>query len=420
MPEIGPLDFDPIIAALSAVYSGDGSPASLAKERPEALKALSELLAFHMATSALNVAAIAAQFTADAGNLTTVNGQGLWINYHTSQSATLLNAYSPAQRALMIKGVLVADDDTTDGNDGTLFFPKGTTIAANGTVLFDPETIPYWVDWNGMEFYMNDTIVAANGTVLFDPADSLSWIEYHMSLLDNEPNEQSPPSNSSAHPQIQSAEPPLADLVLTEKAPRRLANMYASWGMWGMGGFAEWEARPPYLSEWSEEEQQQLASKATWWMNRMGPSPAAGSDMNVARVVWADVIESASMVVHGVDGVLFPRLRDNSYNNTNMTSNGTAANGTSDGKANGSSSAYGSGRADGSPANSRDSSGGSSSTVPTAGTAATGTPGNTGARGSLQRPGLSECTGGGPYLGEKKTSYQSQDFNIVNGQVLLA
>ncbi|CAI5493264.1 unnamed protein product [Closterium sp. Naga37s-1] len=287
MPEIGALDFDPIIAALSAVYSDDGSPASLAalaKERPEALKALSELLAFHMATSALDAAAIAAQFTADAGNLTTVNGQGLWINYNASQSAALLNAYSPTQRALMSEGVLVADDDTTDGNDGTL--------------------------------------------------------------------------------------------------------------------------------EWSEEEQQQLAGKVTRWMNRMVPGltlsgskylawlnayedaqeegsdtmwEQAGSDMNVARVVWADVMESAGMVVHGVDGVLFPRLRDNPYNNTNMTSNGTAANGTSDGKANGSSYAYGSGRADGSPASSRDSSGGSSSkgdissssTVPTAGTAATGTPGNT-------------------------------------------
>ncbi|CAI5485752.1 unnamed protein product [Closterium sp. Naga37s-1] len=380
MPEIGALDFDPIIAALSAVYSDDGSPASLAalaKERPEALKALSELLAFHMATSALDAAAIAAQFTADAGNLTTVNGQGLWINYNASQSAALLNAYSPTQRALMSEG-----------------------------------TIPYWVKRNGTEFYMNGTIAVANGTVLFDPADSLSWIEYHMSLLDNEPNEQSPPSNSSAQPHIQSAEPPLADLALTEKAPRRLANMYASWGMWGMGGFAEWEARPPYLSEWSEEEQQQLAGKVTRWMNRMVPGltlsgskylawlnayedaqeegsdtmwEQAGSDMNVARVVWADVMESAGMVVHGVDGVLFPRLRDNPYNNTNMTSNGTAANGTSDGKANGSSYAYGSGRADGSPASSRDSSGGSSSkgdissssTVPTAGTAATGTPGNT-------------------------------------------
>ncbi|CAI5485630.1 unnamed protein product, partial [Closterium sp. Naga37s-1] len=36
----------------------------------------------------------------------------------------------------------------------------------------------------------------------------------------------------------------------------------------------------------------------------------AGSDMNVARVVRADLMDSAGMVVHGVDGVLFPHLSD--------------------------------------------------------------------------------------------------------------
>ncbi|CAI5954028.1 unnamed protein product [Closterium sp. NIES-65] len=97
MPNVNPVTFNLLLAALSAVFSGDGTPASLAalaKERPEALQALWDLLAHYVATMAvLNVAAIAAQFSAagDAGNLTTVNGRGLWINFNTSEPAALLN-----------------------------------------------------------------------------------------------------------------------------------------------------------------------------------------------------------------------------------------------------------------------------------------------------------------------------------------
>ncbi|CAI7775661.1 unnamed protein product, partial [Closterium sp. NIES-53] len=265
---------NPFLAALSAVFSGDGTPASLAalaKERPEALKAVSKLLAYHVATTALNAAAIAAQFTADAGNLTTVNGQGLWINYNSSESAALLNAYSPAQRALMSEGASVGYDDTVD-------YPNDTTVAANGTVIFDPFTSPINVDSDGNTYFANGTVVSANGTDMV-PTDM--------------------PANIQVDP---------------------IPGVMGGWGNWG---------------NWSVDAQQQWWGNATEWMNGVVPglnvtaseylawlnsSPwvalsdamweQAGSDRNVARVVRADLMDSAGMVVHGVDGVLFPHIRD--------------------------------------------------------------------------------------------------------------
>ncbi|CAI5485688.1 unnamed protein product [Closterium sp. Naga37s-1] len=363
-----PLTFDPLLAALSAVFSGDGTPASLAalaKERPKALKALSELLAYHVATTALNAAAIAAlnaaaiaaQFTVDAGNLTTVNGQGLWINFNKSESAALLNAYSPAQRALISQGISV-------GYDGTVYYPNGTTVAANGTVIFDPATSPIAVDSEGNTFFANGTVVGANGTVVSTNgtlATNGTAIAIDGPGLPLPPTVSSPPSNGDgsvaprgvAGAQMMMEPAPLmgggpADMppATNMPAPADVPPVTATpapadmppnilvdpipgvMGGWGMGG--DW-------GNWSTEVQQQWWRNATEWMNKVVPwfnvtaseylawlnssfyawaagSDAmweqAGSDMKVARVVRADLMDSAGMVVHGVDGVLFPHYRD--------------------------------------------------------------------------------------------------------------
>ncbi|CAI5992855.1 unnamed protein product [Closterium sp. NIES-65] len=296
-----PLTFDKLLAALSAVFSGDGTPASLAalaKERPEALKALSKLLAYHVATTALNAAAIAAQFTADAGNLTTVNGQGLWINYNKSESAALLNAYSPAERARISEGISV-------GYDGTIYYPNGTTVAANGTVIFDPLTTPSPTK--------GDSLVAPRGV-------AGTQMTMKLAPLMGGPADV-PPITTMPAP----ADLPPADMVPTDMPPNiqvdPIPGFMGGWGNWG---------------NWSADAQQQWWGNATEWMNGVVPglnvtaseylawlnssSPwvagssmtweQAGSDMNVARVVRADLMDSAGMVVHGVDGVLFPHLSD--------------------------------------------------------------------------------------------------------------
>ncbi|CAI5485637.1 unnamed protein product [Closterium sp. Naga37s-1] len=359
MPNMNPLTFDPLLAALSAVFSGDGTPASLAalaKERPEALKALSELLAYHVATAALNAAAIAAQFTAEAGNLTTVNGQGLWINYNKSESAALLNAYSPAQRALISEGISV-------GYDGTIYYPNGTTVAANGTVIFDPLTSPVAVDSDGNTYFANGTVVSSNGTVVSTNGTGIAIDGPGLPLP---PTVSSPPSNGDGsvaprgvagaqmmmEPQPQPvmepdvppattmpapadmppADMPPADMPPADMPPNiqvdPIPGVMGGWGMGGMGG--DW-------GNWSAEAQQQWWGNATEWMNQAVPGlnvtateylawlnasssawaagsnmmwEQAGSDMNVARVVRADLMDSAGIVVHGVDGVLFPHYRD--------------------------------------------------------------------------------------------------------------
>ncbi|CAI5520365.1 unnamed protein product [Closterium sp. Naga37s-1] len=366
MPNMSPLTFDPLLAALSAVFSGDGTPASLAalaKERPEALKALSELLAYHVATAALNAAAIAAQFTADAGNLTTVNGQGLWINFNTSETAALLNAYSPAQRALISEGISV-------GYDGTIYYPNGTTVAANGTVIFDPATSPIAVDSEGNTYFANGTVISANGTVLSTNGTNGVAIPIDgpglpVPPLPQPPVVSSPPSSGvgsvaprgmagaqmmmepqpQPQPQPQpapmmggpaemppaTAMPAPAVMPPADMPPNVLVDPIPGvMGGGGMGGGWNW-------GNWSAEEQQQWWGNATEWMNQAVPGlnvtateylawlnasssawaagsnmmwEQAGSDMNVARVVRADLMDSAGMVVHGVDGVLFPHYRD--------------------------------------------------------------------------------------------------------------
>ncbi|CAI5493772.1 unnamed protein product [Closterium sp. Naga37s-1] len=425
------LTFDPLIAALSAVFSGDGTPASLAalaKERPEALKALSELLAYHVATAALNAAAIAAQFTADAGNLTTVNGQGLWINFNASESAALLNAYTPAQRALMSEGISV-------GYDGTVYYPNGTTVAANGTVLYDAGTSPIAVDSDGNTYFANGTVVSANGTLVSNGTEPGVPLP---------PAITSPPSDPSVAPRGMAGaqmmmEPPQmmgggpADMPPATAMPGpiqvdpRPGDMGAGGMMGGLGDMmGGWGGMAGWWSNWTAEVQQQLLGNATEWMNQAVPGlnvtaseylawlnsssyawaagsnsmwEQAGSDMKVARVVRADLMDSAGMVVHGVDAVLFPHFRDLPVfpvvlDDSDLTRNGTATNGTTgegSSSASGNGTADAGGMADGSPASSSpgNSSGGtsskgdvsSSSTVPTAGTAPTGTPGKTGARG---------------------------------------
>ncbi|CAI5493773.1 unnamed protein product [Closterium sp. Naga37s-1] len=349
MPNMNPLTFDPLLAALSAVFAGDGTPASLAalaKERPEALKALSELLAYHVATAALNAAAIAAQFTADAGNLTTVNGQGLWINFNASESAALLNAYTPAQRALMSEGISV-------GYDGTVYYPNGTTVAANGTVIFDPATSPVAVDSEGNTYFANGTVVSANGTVVNTNGTAIAIDGPGVPLP---PTVSSPPSNGDGsvaprgvagaqmmepQPMMEPAPmiggpadvPPATAMPAPAEMPPSIQvdpipGVMGGWGMGGMGG--DW-------GNWSADAQQQWWGNATEWMNGAVPGlnvtateylawlnsssnawaagsgsmwEQAGSDMKVARVVRADLMDSAGMVVHGVDAVLFPHFRD--------------------------------------------------------------------------------------------------------------
>ncbi|CAI5477491.1 unnamed protein product [Closterium sp. Yama58-4] len=366
LTDYNPLIFDPLLAALSAVFSGDGTPASLAalaKERPETLKALSELLAYHVATAALNAAAIAARFTAEAGNLTTVNGQGLWINYNKSESAALLNAYSPAQRALISEGISV-------GYDGTIYYPNGTTVAANGTVIFDPATSPISVDSEGNSYYANGTVISANGTVVSTNGSAIAIDGPGVPLP---PTVSSPPSSGDGsvaprgmagaqmmmEPQPQAQPQPMlepaptmgggpADMppATTMPAPADVPPATATpapadmppnvlvdpipgvMGGGGMGG--GW-------GNWSAEEQQQWWGNATEWMNKAVPGlnvtateylawlnassytwaagsnsmwEQAGSDMKVSRVVRADLMDSAGIVVHGIDGVLFPHFRD--------------------------------------------------------------------------------------------------------------
>ncbi|CAI7838147.1 unnamed protein product [Closterium sp. NIES-53] len=444
-PEL--LNFDPLLAALSAVFSGDGTPASLAalaKERPEALKALSELLAYHVATTALNAAAIAAQFTADAGNLTTVNGQGLWINYNTSESAALLNAYSPAQRALISEGASV-------GYDGTIYYPNGTTVAANGTVLYDAGTSPIAVDSDGNTYFANGTVVSANdtlvtnGTLSFNgTATPIDGPGLPLPPVPLPPVVTSSPSDGSVAPrgvagaQMMMEPPPMMGGGPADVPPAtaisgpiqvdpRPGDMGAGGMMGGLGDMmGGWGAMAGWWGNWTAEVQQQLLGNATEWMNKAVPGlnvtateylawlnsssyawasdsgsmwEQAGSDMKVARVVRADLMDSAGMVVHGVDGVLFPHFRDFPMfpvvlDDSDLTRNGTATNGTTDegsSSSSGNGTADAGGMADGIPASSSpgNSSGGtsskgdisSSSTVPTAGTAPTGTPGKTGARG---------------------------------------
>ncbi|CAI5509247.1 unnamed protein product [Closterium sp. Naga37s-1] len=320
MPNMNPLTFNPLLAALSAVFSGDGTPASLAalaalaKERPEALQALSELLAYHVATTAaLNSAAIAAQFTAagDAGNLTTVDGRALWVNYNTSESAALLNAYSPAQRALISEGVSV-------GYDGTVYFQNGTTVAANGTVIFDPATSPVAVDSEGNTYFANGTVVSANGTAV-STNGTIDGPGLSVPPTVSSPSDM-PPATAMPAP-IDVPPATTMPIVLVEPIPRVMGG-WGDWGNWG---------------NWSAEAQQQWWGNATEWMNGAVPGlnvtaseylawlnasslawaagfdamwEQAGSDMNVARVVRADVMDSAGIVVHGVDGVLFPHFRD--------------------------------------------------------------------------------------------------------------
>ncbi|CAI7768630.1 unnamed protein product [Closterium sp. NIES-53] len=329
MPNItlpNPLIFDLLFATLSAVFSGDGTPASLAalaKERHEALKDVSKLLAYHVATTALNAAAIAAQFTADAGNLTTVNGQGLWINYNSSESATLLNAYSPAQRALISEGPSV-------GYDGTVHYPNGTTIGANGTVIFDPLTSPIDVDSDGNTYFANGTDVSANGTVSTLTAKGDSLVAPHgvagtQMMMEPAPLMGGPADVPPVTTMPAPADLPPTDMVPTDMPPNiqvdPIPGVMGGWGNWG---------------NWSVDAQQQWWGNATEWMNGVMPGlnvtaseylawlnssfpwvavsdamwEQAGSDRNVARVVRADLIDSAGMVVHGVDGVLFPHIRD--------------------------------------------------------------------------------------------------------------
>ncbi|CAI5992859.1 unnamed protein product [Closterium sp. NIES-65] len=362
MPNMNPLTFDPLLAALSAVFSGDGTPASLAalaKERPEALKALSELLAYHVATAALNAAAIAAQFTADAGNLTTVNGQGLWINFNTSETAALLNAYSPAQRALISEGISV-------GYDGTIYYPNGTTVAANDTVIFDPATSPIAVDSEGNTYFANGTVISANGTVLstngtngvaipidgpglpvppllqppvvssppFSGVGSVAPRGMASAQMMMEPQPQPQPTPMMGGPAempLATAMPAPAVMPPADMPPNVLVDPIPGvMGGGGMGGGWNW-------GKWSAEEQQQWWGNATEWMNQAVPGlnviaseylawlnasssawaagsnmmwEQAGSDMSVARVVRADLMDIAGIVVHGVDGVLFPHFRD--------------------------------------------------------------------------------------------------------------
>ncbi|CAI5980354.1 unnamed protein product [Closterium sp. NIES-64] len=441
------LTFDPLLAALSAVFSGDGTPASLAalaKERPEALKALSELLAYHVATAALNAAAIAAQFTVEAGNLTTVNGQGLWINYNKSESAALLNAYSPAQRALISEGISV-------GYDGTIYYPNGTTVAANGTVLYDAGTSPIAVDSDGNTYFANGTVVSANGTLVTNgtlasngTAIPIDGPGLPLPPVPLPPVVTSSASDGSVAPggvagaQMMMEPPPMmgggpADMPPATAMPGpiqvdpRPGDMGAGGMMGGLGDMmGGWGGMAGWWDNWTAEVQQQLLGNATEWMNKVVPGlnvtateylawlnsssfgwssdsgsmwEQAGSDMNVARVVQADLMDSAGMVVHGVDGVLFPHFRDLPVfpvvlDDSDLTRNGTATNGTTgegSSSASGNGTADAGGMADGIPASSSpgNSSGGtsskgdisSSSTVPTAGTALTGTSGKTGARG---------------------------------------
>ncbi|CAI5962727.1 unnamed protein product [Closterium sp. NIES-64] len=333
MPNVNPVTFNLLLAALSAVFSGDGTPASLAalaKERPEALQALWDLLAHYVATMAvLNVAAIAAQFSAagDAGNLTT----------------------PPAERALISKGVSL-------GYDRTVYFPNGTAVAANGTVIFDPATSPVAVDSEGNTFFANGTVVSANGTVESangTVATNDTAIPIDGPGLPVPPTISSPPNgDGSVAPPVTSMPAP-ADVPLASTMPAPIdvppatnmpAPVYVSPATAMpivlveliprvMGGWGDWGN----LGNWSAEEQQQWCGNVTELMNGVVPGlnvtaseylawlnasslawaagfdamwEQAGSDMNVARVVRADVMDSDGIVVHGVDGVLFPLFRD--------------------------------------------------------------------------------------------------------------
>ncbi|GJP47511.1 hypothetical protein CLOM_g6696 [Closterium sp. NIES-68] len=327
---IDPLRLDPLLAALSAVFAGDGSPASLAalaKERPEALKALADLLAFHVATAAaLNAAAIAAQYAEVPDNLTTLNGQGLWINYNASEKATQFCAYSPAQRALM-------DTAEAVGVRGTLYYPNGTTVDANGTVNFDGARGAGKVDANQNLYYPNGTITTANGTVIW----AMSVLAGNFSTLS--PASSSTASNRSASVQMVDAIDPLplpqVDRVPGDNMGAEMGGgvklgargsmvwsglrggMGASWGnlstevqrWWGWMG--EWAAqRVPGMNMSGGDFFAWVKGPSYGWGSDCATRTEAGSDMNVAQVVRADVMDSDGVVVHGVDGVLFPHFRD--------------------------------------------------------------------------------------------------------------
>ncbi|GJP80660.1 hypothetical protein CLOP_g10861 [Closterium sp. NIES-67] len=319
---------------------------------PEALKALADLLAFHVATAAaLNAAAIAAQYAEVPGNLTTLNGQGLWINYNASEKAALLNAYSPGQRALISEGVSV-------GYDGTVYYPNGTVLAANGTVIFDSATSPISVDSDGNVYYANGTIVSANGTVVSNgtapypgqtvddyPPDMTSeaWVDSDGNVLYTNGTvvnaNGTVVSNGTLEPSL--VDPVPAELPPLPPVDPIPVDMGGGMGrMWGggMGGGAGWGAgMGGQWGNWSAEAQQQWWGKVEAWLAQAVPGlnvsaddylawlngssygwaagsgsmwKQAGSDMNVARVVRADLMDSAGVVVHGVDGVLFPHFRD--------------------------------------------------------------------------------------------------------------
>ncbi|CAI7857601.1 unnamed protein product [Closterium sp. NIES-53] len=268
----------------------------------------------------LNAAAIAAQFTADAGNLTTVNGQGLWINYNSSESAALLNAYSPAQRALMSEGASV-------GYDGTVDYPNGTTVAANGTVIFDPLTSPIDVDKDGNAYFANGTVVSANGTVstLTAKGDSLvapRGVAGAQMMMEPAPLMGGPADVPPVTTMPAPADLPPADMVPTDMPPNiqvdPIPGVMGGWGNWSVDAQQQWWGN---ATEWMNGVVPGLnvtASEYLAWLNSSSPWLAlsdamweqAGSDRNVARVVRADLMDSAGMVVHGVDGVLFPHNPD--------------------------------------------------------------------------------------------------------------
>eukprot|EP00475_Leptophrys_vorax_P007675 TRINITY_DN1486_c0_g4_i1.p1 TRINITY_DN1486_c0_g4~~TRINITY_DN1486_c0_g4_i1.p1 ORF type:complete len:625 (+),score=-4.49 TRINITY_DN1486_c0_g4_i1:29-1876(+) len=317
-----PREYDPLLAALSAVIASDGAAEgfeNMTRVNPMALQALTSVLQYHVVVGeAMDAAQIKSKYLRFT-NFTTAdpNALQLWLRYNATANAAQLSALSPLDRVMMQPGAVTAFPNGTQVySDGTVLFPNGTAVLPDGSVLSYPVPevpTPVGNDPGGVSPGYpgppdNSSISSPGGAGASNSSGSSGSSSSSSSSSGASVAVVSSAAGDVPVPPVYTSLPTVDPTVVPSIDPTVDPSVSGP----GMGSGIPGVPDIPGVSAGDLiPHLPGLGNLTQWLLNAslplyMGP----GTSYALAAVTDADVYNVAGVVVHGIDSVLIPQMRD--------------------------------------------------------------------------------------------------------------